>query len=265
MKGVSGDNLTEYVSNPYTDEIGYLIASYNTMIQHIKDLIVKVQQEEIMRREAAYKALQAQIKPHFLYGTLETIRMLAKTNNDYEVEEIAFSLGKMMRYALATNDHVYLKDEIENIKAYLQIYKVRMEETFEFYIENDDPAVTNEFPCPQFILQPIVENSIKHGIRKVSGIGVIKIRIINEDRFVLITIKDNGIGILADRLQTINRMLEDSLDINEFRMDNNGYALYNIKERIRSFYGKESYILLQSWQGRGTLCTLKLMKRMTDQ
>lgn len=265
MKGVSGDNLTEYVSNHSTDEIGYLISSYNTMMQHIKDLVIKVQQEEIIRREAAYKALQAQIKPHFLYGTLETIRMLAKTNNDGEVEEIVFLLGKMMRYTLATNDHVFLKNEIENVRAYLQIYKARMEENLEFYIENDDPAATNEFPCPQFILQPIVENSIKHGIRKISGIGVIQIRITNEDRFVLITVKDNGIGIPVDRLQYINRMLEDTLDINEFKMDNSGFALYNVKERIKSFFGKESYISLQNCEGRGTLCTLKLMKRMADQ
>lgn len=266
MKSVGEDNLTEFCTNTSTDEIGYLISSYNAMIRRVKDLIVKVQQEEIMRREAAYKALQAQIKPHFLYGTLETIRMLAKTNNDSEVEEIAFSLGKVMRYALATNDHVLLKNEIDNVRAYLQIYKARLEENLQFTIENDDPSVINEFPCPQFILQPIVENSIKHGIRKISGIGIIRLRITEEDKFLLITVEDNGVGITAERLQCINRMLKNDLDINEFKMDSGGFALYNIKERIKSFYGNESCILLQSCQGRGTICTLKLMKkRINDQ
>jgi two-component system sensor histidine kinase YesM len=261
MKNVGEDNLTEFCSNTYKDEIGYLISSYNSMIRRIKDLIVKVQQEEIMRREAAYRALQAQIKPHFLYGTLETIRMLAKTNNDNEVEEIAFSLGKVMRYALATSDHVFLKNEIENVRAFLQIYKARLEENLQFTIENDDPSVINDFPCPQFILQPIVENSIKHGIRKISGIGIIRLKITDEGKYILITVEDNGVGITDERLQYINRMLEGDLDINEFKMDSGGFALYNIKERIKSFYGNESCIKLQSRQGRGTICTLKLMKK----
>lgn len=261
MKSVGEDNLAEFSGNTSKDEIGYLISSYNSMIRRIKDLIIKVQQEEIMRREAAYRALQAQIKPHFLYGTLETIRMLAKTNNDNEVEEIAFSLGKVMRYALATSDHVFLKNEIDNVRAYLQIYKARLEENLQFSIENDDPSVINDFPCPQFILQPIVENSIKHGIRKISGIGIIRLKITDEGRYILITVEDNGIGITSERLQCINRMLEDDLDINDFKMDSGGFALYNIKERIKSFYGNESCIKLQSWQGRGTICTLKLMKK----
>lgn len=264
MKNVGKDNLSEYNSHKHSfDEIEILIDSYNLMILRINDLVVRVHQEEIMRREAAYLALQAQIKPHFLYGTLETIRMLAEINNDSEVAKIAYSLGKLMRYTLTQNKSVRLMDEIENVVDYMQIFKARMEDKMEFSVVYDD-LVAAQFFCPQFLLQPLVENSIQHGISKKTGLGVVQIHIADEGEFIVVEVKDNGIGIPPDKLVSINDMLENKLDIRNFQSDTSGFALFNIKERIKAFYGQDSSILLQSCYGKGTTCTLKLMKRKTN-
>lgn len=132
MRNLNDDNLKQSVSKEdkpgRRDEISFLTETYNSMLLRMDELINNVHRAELRNKEAAYKVLQAQIKPHFLYNTLETIRMLAESNNDKEVAEISYWFGKLMRYSLsAQDDHTVLSQELETVVFYLNIHKMRLQ------------------------------------------------------------------------------------------------------------------------------------------
>lgn len=257
MRNIDERNISLYTGKSGKDEIGFLIDSYNSMIKRIDELVNTVQRAELLRKEAAYAALQAQIRPHFLFGTLETIRMLAESNNDFEVSNIIFTFGRLMRYSLSSSkNEVYLKDEIENVKSYLEIQKMRMGERlqYEFHIN----CKIDKFLCPRFILQPLVENSIVHGISKCRGRGFINISITQDQEYIIITIFDNGYGISSESLLIIQNVLENKIDIKDFQTENSGFGVYNVSERIKSYYGKNSRLVLTSSLNSGTTCSLYL-------
>jgi two-component system, sensor histidine kinase YesM len=121
----------EFLNNPLKgkagkDEIGFLITSYNAMISRMDEMINHVQKVEMLKKEADFKMLQAQIQPHFLYNTLETMRMLARSNKDYKVAEMALSLGNLFQYSLSKSDDTTLKDELDHVSAYIAIHQIRM-------------------------------------------------------------------------------------------------------------------------------------------
>lgn len=121
----------EFLNNPVKgksgkDEIGFLITSYNEMISRMDELVNHVQKVEMLKKEADFKMLQAQIQPHFLYNTLETMRMLARSNKDYKVAEMALSLGNLFRYSLSKSEHTTLRDELDHVSAYIAIHQIRM-------------------------------------------------------------------------------------------------------------------------------------------
>lgn len=259
MRNVDEKNISLYKGKSENDEIGLLIDSYNSMIIRIDELVNTVQKAELLRKEAAYAALQAQIRPHFLFGTLETIRMLAESNKDFEVSNIIFTFGRLMRYSLSSSkNEVFLKDEIENVKSYLEIQKMRMGERleYEFFIN----CKIDKFLCPRFILQPLVENSIVHGISKCRGRGFISISITQDQEYIIITIFDNGYGISSESLMVIQNVLENKIDIKDFQTENSGFGVYNVSERIKSYFGKNSRLILTSSLNSGTTCSLYLYK-----
>lgn len=263
MRKVDERNISLYTGKSEKDEIGFLIDSYNSMIMRIDELINTVHKEELLRKEASYAALQAQIRPHFLFGTLETIRMLAETNKDFEVSNIIFTFGRLMRYSLSsTKNEVSLKDELENIKNYLEIQKMRMGERlqYEFHIEQE----IDSFLCPRFILQPLVENSIVHGISKCRGRGFISVSVTADQEYIVITIYDNGYGISSEALLVIQQVLDNKIDIKDFQTENSGFGVYNVSERIKSYYGKNSRLVLISGLNSGTTCVLYLYKYKGD-
>ena len=141
------------------------------MLLRMDELINNVHRAELRNKEAAYKVLQAQIKPHFLYNTLETIRMLAESNNDKEVAEISYWFGKLMRYSLSKqNEVVRLSDEIKYIDHYMKIHKMRLGNRL--VLSYKIRMNTNRIPCPPFILQPLVENCIVHGLANKKQIRI---------------------------------------------------------------------------------------------
>jgi two-component system sensor histidine kinase YesM len=260
MRTVDQNNLKEYSESGEQDEIGFLTSSYNSMIKRIDDLINKVQREEIMRKEAEYLALQSQINPHFIYNTLETIRMLAETNNDTEVADISYTFGQLMRYSLSPKkNEATLREEVNHVQNYLNIHKFRMGERLEvqFHIEM---GIEN-IECPRFILQPIIENSIVHGITKSRNLGKLTIEIKETHDFIKTIIQDNGVGIPEERLKLIKKMLNHSENIKDFQTSKGGLGLFNVQERIKLFFGEDSYLSIQSHEGQGTCCVLMLRKR----
>jgi two-component system sensor histidine kinase YesM len=257
MRHVDENKLTYYAVGTSNDEIDFLTRSYNSLVHRIDELLNTVHKAELMKREADYLVLQAQIKPHFLYNTLESIRMLAELNNDQEVVNATYTFGRLLRYTLNSGDNdTTLRHEIDNVQHYLDMHKLRMLDRLHFSIQ----LLTNidEIRCPRFILQPIVENCIHHGIGRIRKRGEIDIVIRREQADLLIIISDNGPGISEERLALIRGVLGNELDRQALESENSGHGLYNVSERIRTFYGGQTCMLIESREGEGTTFTLKL-------
>ncbi|WP_172455468.1 histidine kinase [Paenibacillus sp. BIHB 4019] len=260
MRRVGFDNLSMYTERTNDrDEIDYLTSSYNAMLQRIDDLVNKVHREELLRKEADYKVLQAQIKPHFLYNTLESIRMMAEVNEAPEVANFTHTFGKLIRYSLSNDKfETTLHDELEHVRNFLQIHKIRVGERLDYAIEVD--ARINRFVCPRFILQPLVENSIIHGLSRLRKQWMIRLRIYEENGYLKVEIKDNGVGIEADRLRMIQGVLHGELDLERLQTESGGLGVYNVHERIKSFYGNQSGLSLNSNDPNGMICIIQMYK-----
>jgi two-component system sensor histidine kinase YesM len=260
MKKVNENNLTPYLEIGSKDEIGFLVYSYNTMILRIHELIHTVHQTEVLKKEAEFKMLQAQIKPHFLYNTLESMRMLARVNQDKEVEEMAFSLGSLFRYSLTSDsDETVLTDEIANVEHYISIQKIRMGKRLDFILSAKGEFRT--FRCPRFILQPLVENCIQHALVDHAGVWFILMSVEETDEAVEISIKDNGSGMTEERLLFVRELLMPQADQRMKRQsDQNGIGLFNVNERVKLYYGQDSGLTVESKAGEGTTFFVRLCK-----
>ncbi|HIW31406.1 MAG TPA: sensor histidine kinase [Candidatus Paenibacillus intestinavium] len=263
MRTLDDDNLRQNIIKQgklkENDEIGFLIETYNSMLQRMDELINNVHRAELLNKEAAYKILQAQIKPHFLYNTLETIRMLAETNNDKEVADISFWFGKLMRYSLSSEqDEITLSQEFEMAKFYLQIHKMRLQNrlTYDFDVATETIKVS----CPRFIIQPLVENSIIHGVSTV--IRPVHIRIVAEEREqeIHISVIDNGKGIKLDKLSVIQSLLLGGDKSQESTLIT-GVGLINVNDRIKAYFGGTSRLEITSEQEKGTCLCIIIEKK----
>ena len=190
-----------------TDEVGMLGRSFNNMLMQITKLIGLVEKEQRQKREAELRSLQAQIKPHFLYNTFDTILWLARKSGAHEVTEVVDSLSRLFRIGLSKgNEVITLMEEFEHVKSYLIIQKTRYKEKLNYSIAID-PSLHSLYVL-KLILQPIVENAIYHGIKERRGPGNIDIHARNENEKVVITIRDNGAGMSEEKLGRLRRTLE---------------------------------------------------------
>jgi two-component system sensor histidine kinase YesM len=263
MRVVTDNNFSPHMLVPERlqgkDEIGFLISTYNSMIVRMDELINNVHRAELLNKEAAYKVLQAQIKPHFLYNTLETIRMLAETNNDKEVADISFWFGKLMRYSLATGEDVtVLSKEITMVTFYLNIYKMRLQSRLSYEI--DVALNTDELACPRFMIQPLVENSIVHGVSTILRPVNICIQARETEGEIRINVSDDGRGIPAQKLRNLQNKLLKRDEFNESDFGD-GVGLNNVNERIKAFFGQDSRLEVTSEEGKGTNMCIIIAKR----
>jgi two-component system sensor histidine kinase YesM len=262
MRTLDNDNLRQHIIKPdrmeEKDEIGYLTATYNSMVHRVDELINNVHRAELRNKEAAYKVLQAQIKPHFLYNTLETIRMVAESNNDKEAADISFWFGKLMRYSLSSErDETTLGREIEMITFYLKIHKMRLQSRLEYAI--DVKLDAEHIACPRFILQPLLENSIVHGASVVLRPVQIWLQALETRDEIRISITDNGPGIPPEKLAVILNQLTKGYE-NLSSEETRGIGIYNVSERVKSFFRGASRLELASRQGEGTSLTIIIDK-----
>lgn len=255
LKRVDNPKLAVYDGPSGRDEIGFVINSYNAMIRRMDEMTEHMHQTEMLKKEAEIKMLHAQIKPHFLYNTLETMRMMALVKQQNDLAEVASSLGNLLRYSLVKNkDEVTLSQELDNVRHYIEIHKVRMGERLSFQM--DIQGEVGDFITPRFILQPIVENSILHGLGKLRGRGILKLFVQDERAAVLIRISDNGAGMTPERLEEVRAVLATGISTDETM----GIGLRNVNERIKSWCGGDSGITIESAPGEGTTFLIKLEK-----
>lgn len=241
------------------DEIGFLIVAYNSMVRRMDELINNVHRAELRNKEAEYQVLQAQIKPHFLYNTLETIRMVAETNNDKEVADISFWFGKLMRYSLSSaSEETVLAKEIEMVSFYMNIHKMRLQSrlAYEIHVALDAKRLV----CPRFLLQPLIENAIVHGASAVLRPVHIRLQATESESEIAIDVSDNGNGIPQNKLLELRDRLSRHDELRKAE-EPAGVGLTNVNERIKSFFGEESRLEIISEPGKGTCSRIIIVKR----
>ena len=247
MKRVEKGELEVNLQNEYKDEIGSLIEGFQKMVMRIRRLIQEVYIEKLIQKEYEMRALQQQINPHFLYNTLSMINFKALEVGENDISKITLALSSFYRTSLNKGKNTCtIKDEINNMKAYMDIQLMMHDYLFDFECEVDENILSCE--TLNLILQPIVENSIKHGIDLLDGSrrGLIKVYASLNDGVVYIMIEDNGVGMDQE---TMALMLSQN---------SKGYGMKNVHERIQLFYGQEYGLHIESVINQGTIITVKI-------
>lgn len=235
------------------DEVGILSDNFNAMIENTNELIQTIYQKELLKQEAELRFLKFQINPHFLYNTLETINWISRIHGVPEAGEIAKALGDLMREGLRDDDFVPIKDEIKNIENYLLIQQYRYGEKIKITI-NIDPEIS-EIKTPKFVLQPIIENALVHGLdSKIDG-GNIRIFGGCDGKDILLTVEDDGVGMPEEvRRNLLNENLRKS--------DDNGkhthIGILNVHKRLRLYFGPSYGLSIHSEVGVGTVVTIRI-------
>lgn len=240
------------------DEISELYDYLGTMIWKIQKLISDVYREQlhaeqlkIEQKEAEFKMLASQINPHFLYNTLEVIRMKARASKQYDIEELVKMLAKILRKNIqAGSQDVEIQTEVELITCYLKIQQYRFGERIQYEIDMD-PEMEHIRILP-LILQPIVENSIVHGLEVKEGIGHIRISISRKDSDLLVVVEDDGVGMEKEQLEALRSNMN--------RRNENGthIGMQNVHQRIRLRYGENYGLELDSASGVGTRVKIRI-------
>ncbi|UZW12620.1 PocR ligand-binding domain-containing protein [Clostridium pasteurianum] len=206
-------------------------------------------------KDAQLKALQSQINPHFLFNILNSISALALIEGAPKTQEVVCDLSEILRYTLRkTNQVSQLGDEISYVKSYLNLQKIRFDSRLNFNITIEENC--KNIKVPFMIIQPFVENSIIHGIETKESGGLIEINIYEEGNSTVIAIKDDGIGIDKNKLESIN-------NINGRYIQNtasNGIGINNVLQRIDYFYGDKYYFNINSKKNKGTKVKIVLFK-----
>jgi len=248
MKQVEAGNLSIRFRGEQQDEIGHLGKSFNTMIEQLQKLIDLVYQEQKSKREAEVKILQAQIKPHFLYNTLDTIQWMAHERHAGDIVQLVGAITKLFRIGLSHGKELIpITDEVEHARSYLIIQKARYEEKFDYQIEVD-PAIS-EYKVLKLTIQPLVENAIYHGVKERRGKGNITVKVESREGLLLIQVTDDGVGMTEEKLAEVRSML---CSANGSNHDHAGFALFNVHERIQLSFGPEYGVQVFSEYGKGT-------------
>lgn len=252
MKQVKHGNLDVWIHPKYNDEIGMLGIHFNRMIMRIKELLQEVSITEKRKQEADMRALQNQINPHFIYNTLESIRMLAESNDDPRVAKLTYLLGIQMRYGIVRGDEaVTISHELDHVRNYFNLLQIRFPDKFRLIIE-----VPEEFlhlPIIKLVFQPIVENAVFHGLDRKVGLGTLTISAWSENEKVVFCVEDDGIGMDEIVLDSLNDSLTNATSGERF-----GIGLRNVNERIRLNYGSMFKLHVESELGKGTRVILHI-------
>lgn len=273
MQTAESGDLTIHPMGIRLDEIGMLGRSFNAMLTQIVKLISLVEVKERQKKEAELRILHANIKPHFLYNTLDTIQWMARKNGAADVSEMVESLAKLFRIGLSNGqDAILLIDEVEHVISYLKIQQTRYKAKLNFDIQIDPAVTTEKLLLLKLILQPIVENAIYHGIKERRGPGHIQLNVTLEKEYVMIKIADDGLGMTKETLDALNNKLSNAL--NEIQLQSTtddseqeqvalrvnrmigGYGIMNVHTRIVLSFGESYGVFIESQEGKGTIVTI---------
>lgn len=246
----SGNLDTQMVVNS-NDEMGRLSHGFNRMVERLQAYIDEAYVAQIKQKQTELNALKSQIRPHYLYNTLEVIRMNAVDKDNDEVADMILSLSNQLKYVIDYGeDRVSIRQELEHLRDYFYIISVRYENKFELVVDLS-PEVDLNWYILKLSLQPIVENAIQHGLRS-QGRGTVGLTIEKKDEMLLVTIYDDGIGMSKEKVQQLAETLEEPSSPSK------NVGLKNVHERIRTVYGAEYGLSISSREHIGTSILLLL-------
>lgn len=253
IRQVQSWNLNVRVETDSRDELGEIAENFNTMTERVQSLINEVETAGQKKKEAEIRALEAQINPHFLYNTLDSINWLAIDRGEYEISRMLRDLGVILRYSInKSNQMTALWQVADWLNKYVGLQQVRFNNSFSFEFHMDERG--KNIKIHKLLLQPFVENCIVHGFKGIEQGGILRIDIsLSDDQKMLcIIIEDNGNGMPADKVQDFNRQNEEVKD------DGRSIGLINAFSRMKMYYGKEASWNVSSILGVGTVITLKI-------
>ncbi|BDC93037.1 two-component system, sensor histidine kinase YesM [Treponema bryantii] len=250
---VAHGDLTARIDIPHVDELDTLAANLNTMTSQIDVLIKKNMEEQKNFQKAEMKALQAQITPHFLYNTFDTIVWLAEEEKTDEVVRITKAFSQFLRISLSRgHEWITISQELDHIQNYLTIQKIRYADILNYTIDADEDLM--DIKMIKLVLQPLIENAIYHGIKNKRGRGELKVSVHYSDEtknFIRFVVEDNGAGFTEERLgQVRNELRTGAVDSEKL---SSVYGLYNVNKKLKLYYGDQTDgLIIESEAGKGS-------------
>ncbi len=259
---VKGNFKIRCRENP-RNELGKLSSYFNYMMDEINKLMKKtfenqqkLYEAQLVRKDAQLMALQSQINPHFLYNTLATIQSIATCYKVKEIYEISIALTRVMRYSIKEGDYVMLNAEIENLKSYLSIYKIKNKDKFDYSIEIDDEIL--DFRIIKLIFQPIVENAVIHGVQEKIGNCSLVIKGHKIEDQLFFEIIDNGVGMPEEKVHYYNEVLPKELKKDFYKNAKQSLGISNVIQRLELCYGNSYELRIESFINQGTRVLIKI-------
>lgn len=252
MNRVKGGNFAIRIDDNSNDELGVVTNHFNRMVGELQYLIDEIKNKEESKRLAEMKALQAQINPHFLSNTLNTVRSLANLMKADNIASIITSLIQLLNASMGKGGElITLREEIEYVRDYVNIVAYRFYDKFKVHIEMEEEI--SHCAVLKFVLQPIVENAILHGIEPMEGQGYISIKCYRDGDDVIITVTDNGVGMSESQL---NRLLTEKPEKTKNGLS--GIGIWNVNQRIKLYFGEEYGLSIQSVPNLYTTVEMKI-------
>lgn len=252
MKEVERGNFDITIAHGDRDEFGFMYTSFNNMAGKIKSLFGELYQQKLLQKDAELKLLQSKINPHFIYNIFDNMNWLIQLERYGELESLVDAVSNYYKKSLNVGrDFISITDTIDQLKSYVEIQKIRFRDRFTCSFEFEDELLNMQIL--NFMLQPLVENAICHGIEPKAEKCHISVKGYRTDENVYLCVEDDGMGISAEKLEEINYYFE-----NEQTKSDDYFAITNINMRIKLFYGKEYGLRITSVPSKGTLVTVKL-------
>lgn len=250
MKEVENGDLNVQIEVERGDEIGHLAMHFNRMLKELQYYMMKQIQQQKELNNVSIAMMQAQLNPHFLYNTLDTMKWVAKANNIPEIAVLSSSLAKILRISISSEAFVTVKEEMKFVKCYVDIQQIRFSDRFEYEVHL--PEKLEDCKIPKLIVQPIVENAIIHGLADRDS-GKIQVDIICEAGNLLINVLDDGCGMAKEVMEHLNSRNRDQLE--------GHLGFYNVDSIIRLYYGHEYGLNASDIESGGTKVTITLPLR----
>ena len=258
LKSTQTPTLQPYDGKAGSNEVGDLIYEYNSLVRRTNELSHTIHQNEILLRNAQIDMLQSQLNPHFFYGTLENIRMIAEVHGETLISEIAFAFGKLMRYSLSREYFVSLEKEIDVVEQYLEIQTKRLRNRFTVDWNIETNTDIEDWQCPKFVLFSMVENAFTHDVNNTRRMVHIAITICEHENQLTITVSNDGPGVEPKRLAEIRHLIGHPEERAQIVSDNNGRSIFNISDRLRLYYGEHYTFSISSEPNRITSCSVTI-------
>ena len=252
MSQVEKGDFTTFVYYDHQDELGELVNSFNHMIARINDLQKKELKNQKELRKAEFNALQSQINPHFLYNTLDSIVWMIRMKKSREAEKMISDLSSFLRIGLSRGHEIIsLRDELLHVQSYINIQKIRYPRILHYKVEV--PSNLMDIPVVKMILQPLVENSLNHGLKEKNEPGLICVSGSLIHNMLILTVEDDGLGMTPEKVQELHQSIDEGIG-----KTSNAYGIINVQQRLQNYYGQKYGLEFESIYNKGTIFRIKI-------